>query len=80
MKCNVYDLDNPSATEFYLGVNGVNDTGKTGVDINLKQEYIEVLENAVVECSVRDITTNKIKNIAKPRFRVVKLEKESTKK
>jgi len=33
MKCNVYDLDNPSATEFYLGVNGVNVTGKTGVDI-----------------------------------------------
>lgn len=84
MKCIVYNTEDSDAKEFYLGCNGINVQGQCGVEVNLKEEYIGILENACIEKPVVtpdkklviDKRTNRLKMELSPRFRVIKLEKE----
>ena len=73
MRCMVYNLEDPDVKEFYLCHNGVNVQGKIGVEIDLKPQYINVLNDAVIDTEYMDMETNTKKHITKPRFKVMEL-------
>lgn len=81
MKCIVYNVENPESKDFVLGCNGIMVQGQCNVEINLKEEYIHILENACISTPM--VTSDKKLVLDKsgrpqmeevPRFRIVKLE------
>lgn len=76
MKCIVYNIENPDAKEFTVCVNEKLIHAQTGVEIDLKPEYIHVLENAIVNTMVRNPETNKAEPFKMIRFRIIKLDAE----
>jgi hypothetical protein len=78
-KAIVYNIENPDQREFYLSVNGVNVQGLCGVEIDLKPEYVDVLQHAVIETWEKDKTGNVV-FAPRPRYRVLVLgEQEESK-
>lgn len=73
-KCMVHNVEDPKAKDFVLGVNGVMTQGLCGIEIDLKEEAIHVLENAVVETIIKDSDTGKDVHTREPRYRVIRLE------
>lgn len=79
-KCIVMNVEFPKNKIFEVCVNGEKFTGETDVEIDLKEMFIHVLENAVVETMVPDpskiVKLGEIYKIPKrePRYRVIRLE------
>lgn len=74
MKCIVYNIEDPEAKEFTVCVNEKHIHAQTGVEIDLKPEYIHALENAKIDTTVRNPETNKAEPYKKLRFRIIKCE------
>jgi len=72
-KAIVYNIENPEQRDFYLSVNGVNVQGVCGAEIELKDEYIEALEHAVIETWEKDKKTGNVVFVPRPRYRVMVL-------
>ena len=65
----VYDNDNNTAKDFFLSYNGVNVQGQIGVEIDLDDNYIAVLEDACVSTEYPD-GNGGVKKERRPRFAI----------
>lgn len=76
IRCTVYNIEDPKDKTFFVGLNGTAYRGKTDVEIELPEEVVLVLEQAVVNGTapvIGEDGKNKIENIHSPRFRVIRL-------
>lgn len=69
----VYNVEDPDLKEFYVGVNGTRINGPTGVEVELEEQMVEVLKNAVIDTTIRNPETNKEEPYRKERFRVIEI-------
>jgi hypothetical protein len=65
----IYDNDNSTAKDFFLSYNGVNVQGQIGVEIDLDDNYIAVLEDACISTEYPD-GNGGVKKERKPRFAI----------
>lgn len=72
-KVIVYNLEDPDQKEFFVGVNGLRINGPAGKEMEMAEQLIEVLENAIIDTTTRNPETNKEEPFRKERFKVIRL-------
>jgi hypothetical protein len=73
IKVIVYNLEDPDQKEFFVGVNGMRVNGPAGKEMDMAESLVEVLENAIIDTTVRNPETNQVEPYRKERFKVIRL-------